>query len=164
MVVDWHSIGSQLEFHCSHLVLPVDWHSIGIQLVDNWHSIGNQRLLQRDFVIQLDWHCIDLHLARIWIQFFLIGFSLPIEILFSIGIGLVMHCPQFVQHYHAGTLCQLNQCNANAPILHQLGKGPQYKTTALAEDWGLTDEKSGALYPNIYLNWHTLFCLVGLPI
>ena len=59
--------------------------------------------MKGDFWIQLDWHCIDLHLVRIWNQYFSIGFSLPIEILFSIGRGLVMHCPELAQHWHSGT-------------------------------------------------------------
>ena len=119
--VNWHLIGSQLEFDWQsigirlgvksigldlnrhHSRLTLQWSRIGSQLVANWYTIGSQILMKGDFWIQLDWHCIDLHLVRIWNQYFSIGFSLPIEILFSIGRGLVMHCPELAQHWHSGT-------------------------------------------------------------
>ena len=61
-------------------------------------------------------------------------------------MGLGFQWPWLAQHWQAGTPCHWNQCNGNAPILHQSDKTPIIQNDSIGR---VAAQKSGPLYPSV---------------
>ena len=138
--VNWHSIGSQL-------AMSVDWHSIGSPLEPNWHSIGSPKTAPERFFIPTglalhwpslgkDWKSIvfDWFFSVNWI--FVLNWQGIGNALSKIGTALACWYPR-----------QLNQFNANAPILHQSGNGLIIKKDSIGSGLVIVSRKKWGTLP-----------------